>query len=82
MTLYLETKDGFKPWRGEPIDGVHHSLNIATLWTPEELARIGLYRPMVPEPPPGKRSISDTVQRVNGVVQYVCEYVDIEPEEP
>lgn len=80
--LYRETKDGFIPWFGEPINGVSYSRNIGSIWSAEELAKIGLYLPVVPEAPPGKRSIGDVVKRVDGVVQYVCTYVDIIPDVP
>lgn len=80
--LYRETPDGFVPWFGEPINGVFYSRNIGSIWSAQELAQIGLYLPLVPEPPPGKVSIADKVERVNGVVQYVCTYVGIVPEVP
>jgi hypothetical protein len=81
--LYRERSDGlFEPWLGQEIDGVWHSRNIEELWSAEALSAIGLYKPLVPTAPPGKRSASDYIARVDGVVQHVCEWVDIEPEDP
>lgn len=80
--LYRETPDGFLPWFGEPINGVFYSRNIGSIWSAQELSQIGLYLPIVPKPPPGKVSIADKVERVDGIVQYVCTYVDIVPDIP
>lgn len=75
--LYREMPDGsFKPWFGEELDGVWHSRNIESLWTEEELAAVGLFKAIVPEPPPGKHSVADRVERVDGVVQHVCDWED------
>ena len=78
--LYLENLNGFAPWAGEPINGLRHPPNIDQLWSPDDLAAIGLH-----DPAPaasllsGKRVVSTTVQRVNGVVQFVHELEDTPP---
>ena len=69
--LYKETPEGFVLWTGESIDGVRHPMNIETLWTPQELAAIGLYVPEETPIPAGKIATSTNVHRVNGVVRYV-----------
>lgn len=70
--LYLEDGPGyFVEWRGEPLDDVRHPLNIEQLWSADELADINLYVPVDPDIPAGKRVVSQTVQRVNGIVTFV-----------
>lgn len=78
--LYLESSDGFLPWSGEPLNSYRHPLNIEQLWTADELAAVGLYAPERPDVPAGKRVVSETVQRVGGVVKYVYQLEDV-PEE-
>ena len=77
--LYLENPaDTFTAWSGEPINDVRHPRTIEQVWSDEELATIGLYRPASPDPvPEGKVSISQTVQRVDGVVKVVLTLADI-----
>lgn len=77
--LYLETAEGFAPWTGAPIAGVLHPPLIEQLWTPGELAAIGLYVPADHGVPEGEREVSRSVQRVNGVptVVYVTEAIPI-----
>lgn len=69
--LYKETPEGFVLWTGEPINGIRHPMNIETLWTPQELAAVGLYVPAETPVPSGKIATSTGVFRVNGVVSYV-----------
>lgn len=72
MTLYLEEQGTFHPWDGrEKIGGITYQPNIGDLWSEQELARLGLYEPVVPEVPVGKTVASKSVQRVNGVVTWV-----------
>lgn len=72
MTLYLETAAGFQPWAGEAIDGVRHPLVIEQVWSAQDLAAIGLYKPAAADPvPEGKIIVSTSVERVEGVVKYV-----------
>lgn len=80
--LYKETPDGFVLWTGEPIDGVRHPMNIEDLWTPQELADVGLYVPVETAVPEGKIAVSTGVYRVNGVVQYVHTLEDAPPPNP
>lgn len=75
--LYLETPEGFAPWAGEPIGGVVHPRNIEQLWSGAELAAVGLYTPVQPAVPEGKRVASRTVQRIGGVVKFVNTLEDI-----
>lgn len=81
--LFREISPGeFAPWEGEPIDGVCHPLNIELLWSPEELAKLGLYAPAKPdEIGPGKVEVTRSVKRVDGVVKWVVEAQD-EPPKP
>lgn len=70
--LYLESTDGFTPWAGEAIDDVRHPLIIESVWSGEELAAIGLYKPAAADPvPDGKVIASTSVERVGGVVTFV-----------
>lgn len=77
--LYRETPPGtFTAWRGEPIDGVRHPPVIEQVWSDQELAAIGLYRPAPAEPvPAGKVSTGLTVQRIAGVIRYVHGLADM-----
>lgn len=78
MALYLETADGFVEWDGaRRISDVTYQPNIGDLWSPEELASIGLYAPVVPTVPTGKAVTGSKVQRVNGVVTYVFTLDDV-----
>lgn len=72
MSLWLEENGAFREWDGrEKIGDVSYQPNIGDLWTDDELAAIGLYRPIEPEIPTGKVVAGSTVQRVNGVVTFV-----------
>ena len=74
--LYLETSPGeFTPWCGEPINDIRHPLDIEWLWSPDELATVGLYDPEGGDPPPDGFRVADTsVQRVAGTVKHVHIY--------
>jgi hypothetical protein len=80
MTLYLETSEGFKEWKGEPIDGKRHPLNIESVWKPDELAAIGLYAPVDPGVPPGKVVVGERIARERGQVVKVYQFEDAPPE--
>lgn len=42
--MLMQKVDGeWTPWNGEVIDNTIYPLNIETLWTDEELAKIGLF---------------------------------------
>lgn len=83
MALYLENQNNdFVPWNGEPIGQARHPLSIETAWTPEELAAVGLYSPVVTEVPAGKTVTSTSVARVGGIVKYVYTYADIPAAQP
>lgn len=69
--LYRETHQGFTAWTGEPIGDIRYPYNIEELWTADELATIGLYKPVEPPVPVGQVVTGRTVQRVNGVVTFV-----------
>lgn len=75
MKLYYEKPDGvFTLWGGSPIDGIKHARNIGQsgMWSDEELAAIGLYRPEAATPlNEGRVLVSQSVKRVSGVVKYV-----------
>lgn len=78
MTLHHEYEPGlFRAWNGEPINDVSHPVDIALVWSDEELAAIDLYHPapadVVPE---GMMVVTTSVQRVAGVVRYVHELVE------
>jgi hypothetical protein len=80
--LYRETSaDVFTPWSGEPINGIVYPSSIARKWAPADLAALSLYAPIRPEVPEGKRIVSETVQRVQGVVQFVHELGDLPQDE-
>lgn len=70
--LYLETTDGFSRWTGEAINGVRYPMSIEKHWTTEDLAAIDLYAPApAAAVPNGKVVTATTVQRIDGVVQFV-----------
>jgi hypothetical protein len=80
MNTYLETNGSFALWAGEPINGRLHSRQIATLWTDAQLAAIGLFRPVAAAPiPDGHYVTATSVQRVEGVVQFVHTTAPIVP---
>lgn len=69
MTLFFEW---LAPWAGERIGDVQHSPQIEALWTDEQLAEIGLYRPEPGEDPPeGYQVASSAPQWIDGVMRYV-----------
>lgn len=75
--LYREHPPGtFARWNGEPINGIAHPRSIEQRWSEAELAAAGLYVPVRPDVPEGKLVVSETVQRVEGVVQFVYELED------
>lgn len=77
-TIYFETQLGFIPWRGEPINGILHSPQIAQLWSDADLEEIGLFRPAAADPAPeGQRITSTAVERVGGVVKFVHDLAPI-----
>lgn len=76
MTLYLETADGFKAWTGEAINDVMHSPDIERVWTPEDLAKLGLYAPVDPGIPEGKLVMGVSVQRIDGIITFVYDLQD------
>lgn len=80
MALYREvTADAFERWSHlQPIDGIRYQENIEQIWADDELAAVGLYRPVEPPIPIGQRVVSTTVGRVLGVVSYVYE-LETEP---
>ena len=71
--VYRESSPGvFEPWSGEAINGVYHPLNVAEIWSPEDLASIGLFVPAPADsPPPGMRASEVRVERVDGIVKLV-----------
>lgn len=78
--LYLESGDGaFTAWTGLPVADVMYPLSIEGLWSDEELAAIGLFKPVDPGVPEGKVAISFTVERVEGVVTKVYVLDDAPP---
>jgi hypothetical protein len=78
--LYLEIDNTFTPWSGEPINDARHPLSIEQVWSDEDLAAIGLYKPTDADPvPEGKVIASTSVERVNGVVKYVNTLEDAPP---
>jgi len=74
MLIYI---DKLTPWGGEAIDGIQHPLNIEQFWTDDELATIGLARPVPFVPPEGKREVG-TVRYVKGSDGKVHEDWDVE----
>lgn len=78
MTLHREIEPGtFTAWDGEALNGIRYPHAIATNWSDEDLAAIGLYCPVDADPvPEGKIVIGQSVQRVNGVVKWVNELED------
>jgi len=82
--LYRETTEGvFTPWNPgtQPVGGILYAPDLETNpnWSDAELAAAcQAYRPAAAEAiPDGKRQVSTSVQRVNGVVRYVHELEDI-----
>jgi hypothetical protein len=86
MLWYENSESVFVPWGGESlptmidtptgpeINEVQHPRSIEQLWSDEELAAIGLYRPVHDSIPAGKEIVSSTVARVNGVVKFIDVY--------
>lgn len=76
--LYKETTDGFAPWNpAEPIGDTRYPPNIGQLWTPAELAAVGLFEPEPADATPeGKIVTGTSVQRVGGVVKFVSTFAD------
>ena len=78
--LYSKDENTAVPWNGERIDGVGYPRHIEGLWSPEELAAIGLFTPVDPGIPEGKVELFHTVEVVDGVVTVVYALEDkIEP---
>jgi hypothetical protein len=72
MTMYFILNGRASPWAGEAINEVTYPLNIEQLWSPAELATIGLYAPVVgADTPAGQRLVSSTVGVVSGVVTAI-----------
>jgi hypothetical protein len=69
--LYLETLEGFSPWKGEPINGILHPRDIEQKWTASELAAVGLFAPLDPGVPADKTVVGSHVARVEDVVQWI-----------
>jgi len=70
--LYRENAPNqFVPWVGQAIENIVYPREIESLWTPEELATVGLYAPEVPGIPEHMQIVSQTVERIKGVVQFV-----------
>lgn len=72
--LYLEIEtDTFVAWDGKTrIGDILYPTNIEQLWSPEDLAAIGLYSPApADDVPTDKIVVSTSVQRVNGQVKFV-----------
>lgn len=84
MEIVIETApDVFKRWNGEVVNGIRHPHNIRQLWTKEEIEAAGLFVPLAAlAVPDGHRIVSDTVQRVDGVVQHVITTEEIPPKTP
>ncbi len=82
MNLYLGTPEGLAPWNGGPIDGIMYPRDIANKWTAAELAAVGLYKPIDPGVPEGKRVISTEVVLTDGVATYLYQLEDIPPLTP
>ncbi len=81
--LYYENPTGtFTLWSGQVIDGVRHPPTIEASWTAEELAAVGLYSPQIPNIPNGKHAVSESVQRVDGIVKFVYVLEDDAVEQP
>lgn len=76
--LYQIANDALVPWFGAVIDDIIYPLNIAQLWSDEDLAAIGLYRPRDPDPvPEGKQEVGRSVQLVDGVPKVVLDLEDL-----
>lgn len=78
MALFIEESPGvFAEWVGQPIAGVKYPSS----WPTSDLLAKGLFDPIVPDVPDGKRVISSTVQRVAGQVKYVYVLEDMTEDE-
>jgi hypothetical protein len=78
MSLYAEVSPGvFERWTGQPINGTKYPPN----WSKEELIEFGLFEPVRPAVPTGKRVVSETVQRVAGVVKFIYTLEDLSEDE-
>lgn len=80
--MYYETSPGvFQGWGGERLaNGVLYPFDIRETWTDEALATVGLFRPAEAIPiPPGKTPVGRKVERVDGIVRFVDELVDLAP---
>lgn len=76
MTLYLFNAGNYSPWKGEPIDGVRHPLNIETLWSDDDLAAAGLFKAVDPGIPDGKIATGFRVEVIDGVLTIVYDLQD------
>lgn len=72
--------DNLQAWRGEPVNGVRHPLNIEQMWNDEELASAGLAKPASFTAPEGKVRTGDV--RYVLVEGAVREEYDIEDAPP
>ena len=70
MLYYEDNKGMFHVWKGQPVKGEIHPLEIETLWPAEKLAAIGLFSPVVPVVPADKVVTSKSVARIGGVVSF------------
>jgi hypothetical protein len=77
--LYLEDAGSFAPWDGEAIGDTRYPASIENVWSPDELAAVGLYVPADPGIPENKVEIKRSVQRINGTVTIVYELADSPP---
>lgn len=80
--LYIEDGGSFSPWRGAPIGSIRYPANIEALWSDDALADVGLYRPAATSVPNGKRIVSSSVERVDGVVRWLHVLEDIPAQTP
>lgn len=73
MTLYIEKPAGvFDVWRGERIGGLAYPRQIETAFSEEDLNGIGLFSATPADLiADGFRSVSTSVERVEGVVRFV-----------
>jgi len=61
-----------QPWQGEPLNDIRYQTNIADLWSDDELAAIGLVKPVPFVAPAGQVTVgSPTYQLVDGAVQEI-----------
>jgi len=80
--LYHKSESGLVPWRGEPINGLRHPPNIEDLWSADELAAVGLYKPQESVVADGFRIMNTTVEEVDGEVKFVHELEEIPAPSP